>query len=40
MEKIAGFIRDVIFDFENSKERVTNEVIALCEKFPIYGKEI
>ncbi len=40
MEKIAGFIADVIFDFENSKERITNEVIALCEKFPIYGKEI
>ena len=40
MEKIAGFIRDIIFDFENSKERVTKEVVALCEKFPIYGKEI
>ncbi len=40
MEKIAGFIADIIFDYENSKERVTNEVIALCEKFPIYGKEI
>ncbi len=36
MKKIAGFIADVAFDFENSKERVTNEVIALCEKFPIY----
>ncbi|MBO5713380.1 MAG: serine hydroxymethyltransferase, partial [Clostridia bacterium] len=40
MEKIAGFIRDIIFYFENSKERVTKEVVALCEKFPIYGKEI
>ncbi len=40
MEKIAGFIADIIFDYDNSKERVTNEVIALCEKFPIYGKEI
>ncbi len=37
MEKIAGFIADVIFDYENSKERVTAEVIALCEKFPIYS---
>ncbi len=36
MEKIAGFIADIIFDYENSKERVTKEVIELCEKFPIY----
>ncbi|MBO5926097.1 MAG: serine hydroxymethyltransferase [Clostridia bacterium] len=40
MEKIAGFIKDVIYDFENSKERITKEVIELCEKFPIYNKEI
>lgn len=37
MEKIAQFIYDVTFDFENSKERVKQEVIALCEKFPIYN---
>jgi glycine hydroxymethyltransferase len=37
MKKIAGFIADVAFDFENSRERVTQEVIALCEKFPIYN---
>lgn len=37
MKKIAGFIADVAFDFENSRERVTAEVIALCEKFPIYN---
>ncbi len=37
MEKIAGFIADIIFDYENSKERVTKEVIELCEKFPIYA---
>ncbi len=37
MVKIAGFIADVIFDYENSKDRVTSEVIALCEKFPIYA---
>ena len=36
MELIAGWIADVIEDFEGSKERVTKEVIALCEKFPIY----
>ena len=40
MVKIAGFIKDVIYDFENSKERITKEVIALCEKYPIYDKEI
>ena len=36
MEMIAAWIYDVIFDFENSKERITKEVIALCEKYPIY----
>lgn len=36
MRKIAYWIYDVIFDFENSKERITKEVIALCEKYPIY----
>ena len=36
MELIAGWIADVVNDFENSKERITKEVIALCEKFPIY----
>ena len=40
MVKIAKFISDIIFDFENSKERVTNEVIELCKKFPIYNKEV
>ncbi len=36
MEKIAGWIYDTIYDFENSKDRITAEVIALCEQFPIY----
>ena len=36
MDLIAGWIADVINDFENSKERITAEVIALCKKFPIY----
>ena len=36
MKLIAGWIIDVIRDFENSKERISAEVQALCEKFPIY----
>ena len=38
MLKIADYIYDVTFNFEESKERVKNEVIALCKKFPIYSK--
>ena len=38
MEKIADFIYDITFNFEESKERVKNEVIELCKKFPIYNK--
>ena len=37
MVKIAGFINDVITDFEGNKERVLKEVTSLCEKFPIYN---
>ena len=37
MVKIAGFIHDVIFDFEASRDRITKEVIELCERFPIYA---
>ena len=36
MERIAGWIYDTIYDFENSRERISREVQALCEKFPIY----
>ena len=36
MELIAGWIKDVIADFEGNKERITKEVLALCEKFPLY----
>ncbi|MBE5743273.1 MAG: serine hydroxymethyltransferase [Clostridiales bacterium] len=36
MEKIAEFIYDVTFNFEEKKEQIKSEVIALCEKFPIY----
>ena len=37
MKKIASYIADVAFDFENSRERVCREVVELCEKFPIYN---
>ena len=36
MELIAEWIYKIITDFENSKEQVAKEVIALCEKYPIY----
>ncbi len=36
MELIGGWIKDVIADFEGNKERVTKEVMALCEKYPLY----
>lgn len=36
MAKIADFIYDTMTDFDNSKERITKEVIELCESFPIY----
>ena len=37
MEKIAGWLYDIVTDFEGNKDRVTAEVLALCEKFPIYN---
>ena len=36
MKKIAKWLKEVATDFEASRERITNEVIALCEKYPIY----
>lgn len=36
MKLIAKWIKTVIVDFENSKETVKAEVMALCEKYPIY----
>lgn len=36
MEKIACWIKDVITDFEGNKERITKEVLDLCEQFPLY----
>ena len=37
MKLIAGWINDVITDFEGTRDRVSAEVQALCAKFPIYG---
>ncbi|MBQ6600782.1 MAG: serine hydroxymethyltransferase [Clostridia bacterium] len=36
MRMIAKWIKAIIVDFENSKETVKAEVMALCEKYPIY----
>ena len=38
MKLIAGWIKAITVDFEASRERVCAEVMALCEKFPIYSK--
>ncbi len=37
MVQIAGFISDIIHDFEGNRERVCEEVQALCARFPIYA---
>ena len=36
MKQIAKWIADVIFRFEETKDRISEEVMALCAKFPIY----
>ena len=36
MKKIAGWIADCVFDFENTKDKTLSEVSALCAQFPIY----
>ena len=36
MKKIAKWIKLVASDFEANKDKITEEVCALCEKFPIY----
>ena len=38
MELIAGWVKRVITDFENSRDSITDEVVKLCEKYPIYNK--
>ena len=37
MKLIAGWIKDVIVDFEGNRDRIIKEVQELCEKFPIYA---
>ena len=37
MLKIAEWMKEIATDFDNVKDRITKEVIALCEKFPIYN---
>ena len=39
MEKIGGWIKDCIADFEGNKERVRKEVMDLCAQFPLYKGE-
>ena len=36
MTLIADWIKDTIVDFDANKDRITREVIELCDKFPIY----
>lgn len=36
MLKIAKWIKLVATDFENNKDKITKEVIATCDEFPIY----
>ena len=36
MLRIAGWLKDIATDFEGNRERVSAEVVALCEKYPIY----
>ncbi len=38
MALIARWMKDVVTDFEGNKDRITKEVIELCEKFPIYNR--
>ena len=38
MKLIAGWIADVINDFEANAERIKSEVASLCAKFPIYAE--
>ena len=36
MKKIAGWMKLAVTDFEGSKDKISEEVTALCEKYPIY----
>ena len=36
MDKIAGFIADTIFDFENKADAIRAGVAEICQRFPLY----
>ena len=36
MKKIALWMKEIATDFDGVKDRITKEVIALCDKYPIY----
>ncbi|MBR3893796.1 MAG: serine hydroxymethyltransferase [Clostridia bacterium] len=36
MLKIAKWMKEIAVDFEGNRERITKEVIELCEKYPLY----
>lgn len=38
MKLIAGWISDIINDFDGNKDRVLSEVQSLCEKYPLYSE--
>ena len=38
MELIAGWISDIINDFDGNKDRVLSEVQSVCERFPLYSE--
>ena len=38
MELIAGWISDIINDFDGNKDRVLSEVQSLCERFTLYSE--
>ncbi len=37
MKMIAKWLKDIAVDFEANRERITKEVMALCEKYPLYN---
>ncbi len=37
MKMIAKWLKDIAVDFEANRERITAEVMALCEKYPLYN---
>ncbi|MBQ7173130.1 MAG: serine hydroxymethyltransferase [Clostridia bacterium] len=36
MKKIAAWIKDIATDFDGNKDRVREEVLALCKQYPLY----